>query len=933
MKFSSGFLGSLLTGAGKWELKLTNSTLEFRRDGNQPVSIPYGSIQTIQNTPGLVWSVIVIEAPGNTVHFDGIANAEAQKLVQMLEPKVASGLLETFRQHESTIGHLNNALNRLLTSPHYIAHHDIQTWIATQQATYGNSVQVILQISQNPLFPKNKLSTKTLEQLQQIQDVLSGTSAYLQQRNEAFVHAEIQACKALFDTIESTPLTDEQRHAAVIMEDRNLLVAAAGSGKTSTVVGKVGYALTRKYVSADQILVLAFNNHAAQELQERIQQRLPQQLAGDAVRVKTFHALGLEIIAETEHIKPSVADWSSSNNADGKYRMAEFIDNLQQTDSGFAKDWFLFNALYARPVQDPASFTDQQSWDEYVKETGEYRNGKNGYLTLNGEMVKSQGELAIANWLFMNNVNYTYEKPYKYQTANQQYRQYHPDFYFPDIDCYLEHYALDAKGNPPAAFGKKYMDSMEWKRALHAKHQTQLIETYFAEFVSGKLFTKLKKELNHRGIRLRLRPTQEIEARIRQNQKQLADEITGFMLTFIKHTKSNQITAVTLESQAKQHKHKARATLFVRLITKIMALYETKLAATGSIDFEDMIIRAARYANTGQYQHAYKLILVDEFQDISRARAELVSGLLAHDPACKLFAVGDDWQSIYRFAGSDIGLFTGFPAFFGRTATRYLTQTFRSNQGIADVAASFIQKNPAQMQKTVQAQDKTSHQVIVIRKVDRLDDEPVHLKDCLELIAQQAQASRQQRTVFLLGRYRHQRPAQLGQWQHQFGQHLKLEFRTIHGSKGLQADDVILLGLRRGKIGFPSFISDDPLLELVMPKPEGFPYAEERRLFYVAITRARHKVYLLASRFAPSAFTEELEQTLEILPMLHYQNCVELETEGSEICPQCGKGRVISKKGRYGSFYGCSQFPACRYTRNANENLSLTHQDEAECIA
>jgi DNA helicase-4 len=118
-----------------------------------------------------------------------------------------------------------------------------------------------------------------------------------------------------------------------------------------------------------------------------------------------------------------------------------------------------------------------------------------------------------------------------------------------------------------------------------------------------------------------------------------------------------------------------------------------------------------------------------------------------------------------------------------------------------------------------------------------------------------------------------------------------------------------------------------------MPKPEGFPYAEERRLFYVAITRARHKVYLLASRFAPSAFTEELEQTLEILPMLHYQNCVELEAEGSEICPQCGKGRVISKKGRYGSFYGCSQFPACRYTRNANENLSPTHQDEAECIA
>ena len=180
--------------------------------------------------------------------------------------------------------------------------------------------------------------------------------------------------------------------------------------------------------------------------------------------------------------------------------------NAFEAMPAFAADWVMFRTVCFKPARNPAEFNSLDDWNAFVRATGDYRDGKRGFLTIQGEIVKSQGELAIANWLYVQGVEYEYERPYEYDTADRDHRQYRPDFYFPAIRTYLEHYALDKDGRPPAAFGAKYAESMKWKAELHAEKATALITTTFSDFVSGELFPKLEEELKARGQQFSPRP-------------------------------------------------------------------------------------------------------------------------------------------------------------------------------------------------------------------------------------------------------------------------------------------------------------------------------------------------------------------------------------------------------------------------------------------
>jgi DNA helicase-4 len=570
----------------------------------------------------------------------------------------------------------------------------------------------------------------------------------------------------------------------------------------------------------------------------------------------------------------------------------EAIADLLATDAEFVEAWVRFHALYPDSTVDPGAFDTAQAWHKYVKDHGEYENGVHGFRTLNGYLAGSPTECAIANWLYLNGVEYSIGS-----------WPLHPGIYLPVIDTYIKDQALEAMGRPTVCWRRV---RQAWAR-VQSRKRPRGIETSFSEYVSGALFSKLESELRNRGIEFKPLPTKQALDRIVEVQKRREDP-SRLIQTFIKHARARQMTPSGLKAAAATHSQPARAVLFSRIAGLVMDRYATRLRASGTVDFGDMILKAARYAHDGRYRHPLRLILVDEFQDISQDRTALLLGLLKHAPDAKLFAVGDDWQSIYRFAGSDISLFTGFEAHFGKTAVNYLTQTFRSNQGIAETAARFVQRNSAQMRKQIVATDQTTQDTLVIRRHKRRNHLARYAEACLEEMAQEAVDAGEMRTVYILGRYRRQAPANLTNWKSRYQPALQIEFMTMHGSKGLQAHYVIVIGLRADE--FPSERVDDPLLHLVMPEPEAYPHAEERRLFYVALTRARHRVYLLGSKASPSCFVTELVNgdggsALRIAD----------ELRGAGICPRCCVETLILRSGPHGPFSGCSEFPKCRYTR------------------
>jgi DNA helicase IV len=829
-------------------------------------------------------------------------------------------MLGAITRHAPELQHIAAGMHALLSGPRYVSHRDIESW--QSKISDGALLRRILQSFADSSFPHEELSAKTRAHLELLTDVISGPRDRIKARNARFVADEVVRCRDFFDGVGKTPLTTEQRIASVIFEDRNLLVAAAGSGKTSTIVGKIGYALLTKQYAPDDILVLAFNNDAAGELDERINATHGAQLSeGVRIKAQTFHSFGLEIIAAATGKKPSLANLAEGRGPADNVFVVRLVRHCIRSDAAFLADWVTFRTVCFKPSRDPAEFESLESWNAFVRASGEYRNGQRGFLTLQGEMVKSQGELAIANWLYCQGVEDEYEHPYEYDTADVGHRQYRPDFYFPAIRTYLEHYALDKYGHPPAAFEPKYVESMKWKAQLHAEKATALITTTFGEFVSGELFPRLERKLRARGQPFAQRPITEVLKGLNKLQRA---NFSAFLRTAMKHAKSNEIDEATLLSRADSSPAPFRARVFVRILWKLMLAYEALLRQSGEIDFEDMVIQATKDVENNRYRHNFKLILIDECQDLSQERAKLIKALLTQVPDAKLFAVGDDWQSIYRFAGSDIDVFTRFANHFGVTATNYLTQTFRSNQGISDIAAAFVQKNPSQMRKRVESHDSTREGAVVVRGYSTIEEMNRACRGCLDEIAKLARPE-SRLSVFVLARYRMQRPEAIEEWQAQLPT-LDISFRTAHSSKGLEADYVIVLGLHTGSYAFPSEINDDPLLRLVMPQAESFPNAEERRLFYVAMTRARHGVYLLGSRVSPSAFLKELVKDHRASRKVRFEREADTAVSGDgkmltliETCPECRKGTLRKQSGKFGEFLGCSNYPGCRYTRDVGK--------------
>ncbi|MDG6904618.1 MAG: UvrD-helicase domain-containing protein [Nitrososphaerota archaeon] len=720
---------------------------------------------------------------------------------------------------------------------------------------------------------RRKLDEPMNQEVNYLQSALYD-SEFLSKRNESYVREEVQRNRDYFDKLEKYPLSPLQCQAIVRDESRTLVVAGAGTGKTSTLVGKAAYVLRRGFAKPEEVLLLSYGRDVKDEMLERVEKRV-----GVPLEVSTFHALGMQILTEALGKKPTVSKISEDKAALQKF--IEAVKDDRTKDPSFLRD--LNNFLTHLPSYKTLwDFKTQNEYFQYLK-TQQLRS-------LKGDLVKSHQELEIANFLYLNGVDYEYERPYEYPTANKLHGQYEPDFYLSSYKIYVEHFGVDQYGNTAPSVDKvKYREEMDWKRSLHRKHQTRLVETYSYEAKGGELVVHLEKKLKENGVKLNPIPENKVFERL--NDLGLVTPIAGLLADFLTLYKSNDITMDELRQRARRSENPERTAAFIGVFAQIYVEYQKHLALQGEIDFEDMIMKATEFVRGGKVKRYYRYILVDEFQDISQIRHKLLRAILDQAEYSKLFAVGDDWQSIFRFAGSDLNVMTRFDRYYGESERLFIDESFRFNNKICDFATKFILENPSQIRKQLKTKVVTTQAAISLvytrdpqREVERI------LFDL----------SHESGSVYILGRYHKQKPA-IPQYPN-----LQTSFYTAHKAKGSEADYCIVLGLESGTMGFPCEIVDDPVLGLVTPEAEIFPNAEERRLFYVAITRARRHVYLLADPDKPSTFVTEI-----------LRNGYELQREDGQgeeksECPKCG-GAVVKRKSSNGDFYSCFNYPYCSY--------------------
>lgn len=740
-----------------------------------------------------------------------------------------------------------------------------------------------------PLLWKKYLSDSVIKQIELFVQFYPFNIKDVQEFHEQH---QLKKRGSFFDLVESNPLTNAQRLGVIRSNDRNMVLAAAGTGKTSVMVAKALDLIDRQLVEPSEILVLAYNKAAANELKERLISKAANGNITLATHphISTFHALGRQILREARI--PTEISVFAEDGYKLKQWVTKWIYEYISTDPTRVFDLI---ELTTPPV-DAFDFKSKADYEKYLRD--------NEFRTLGGERVRGYQELQIANFLHINQIEYGYESQYVTKRRLEVGFDYRPDFHLKGTDIYIEHYGVDREGNTrPDIDATGYRKSMQDKRALHQECGTTLIETFHYEWKENSLLTGLKAKLASAGVSCNPMSPHEIFEKLNgQHTLGTWAELMTKALQAIRVERLDRPAILSRFKVAKIH----NAEKYSELLDVLHEGYVAELKRQNAIDFDDMIIRAIAVIEEGSYTPQWKYVLVDEFQDISTARMEFIQSIINKGPTPSLTVVGDDWQSIYRFSGGKLELTTRFEELNGEYSLTKLEKTFRYNNSIANTAGQFVMENPEQYKKEIDTHRKVSEPQVYL-----LDDK-VGIQDgvyqrTLEVVRKirQNEASA---SIAIIARYNYlldeTKPVL---WNEGFKE--KIEFWSFHKSKGLEADYCILIGFFQGKSGFPNENRDDAVIEALLPSLDGFPHSEERRLLYVGITRARHKCYIIADPTAPSDFINEL-----LAPK--YELNIVSETFKKRYrqmfkCPHCESGYLRLIKGKFGNFYSCSTGLGC----------------------
>lgn len=709
--------------------------------------------------------------------------------------------------------------------------------------------------------------------------------------NPEFVNKKKKEYTNLFKR-EKLVLDDDQQTAIITDDKHNLVVAGAGSGKTEVLITRIAYLIKRKSdtIKPNRILALAFQNKAASEMKERLQKRY-----NSDVEIRTFHSLGKKIIEDVHKIKSGEAPKLKPEcSEDWKYQryIQKIFDKEIADNKELQNEIINFMKRYGddQIIKEEADFEKKEEFYNYQRNLN--------YTALDGTKVKSESEREILNFFLMHNlngkkINVIYENPaewMKYKDNNGKEYTPKPDFYFPDFDLYLEHWAIGKNGQVPSWFSgdnptKEYIKTMNIKKEKYKSNNKSLFETSQADFERNNLhkvleerFVKaLKEKQPNEKFNLSIISYTGLVERVWEECKEFVKTISINISKFIVIAKTYRLYPLDVENRLNKEKWSPKQTSFAKIANVIYVKYQKGLEKDNYIDFSDMINLAVDYLKDNKefYKDVYYHILIDEYQDISTQRYELIKELMSKNKNCKLFCVGDDWQSIMGFAGSNLDFFINFDKYFSHPARTDLTKNYRSIKSIVEVGACIIKNNKdGQIKKKTISNSEESKPILIYsskhqKKFFSQYYEQI-AKHCLDTIKEYHTTRNYHYDDFMILLRIANKPKLrnlISEYAQKQGIPISEEadkpncvhIMSVHKSKGLQARVVLILNVDKDIYGFPCELENPDIFQPAIKNNDGLREQEERRLFYVAVTRAKEEVIMYSQKCSESKFITEIK--------------------------------------------------------------------------
>jgi DNA helicase IV len=699
-------------------------------------------------------------------------------------------------------------------------------------------------------------------------------------------------------------LNPKQRQAVKSDAARVLVLAGAGAGKTKTLLQKIMYLITEKGVKPDEIMAITFTKNAADEMVDRLilsvdpdyQLILDDNTLSYAKKrsirliktkeykwigrltVRTFHSLCYSIMKsygakEFDNKFKLLTDNSSDYQSElGRLSAPEtqievlhkmLIHCCEETDFLLKFKRYVIDYMIEKLHIDSRAFIQKHPDGKY-------------FTSLRGDKVRSKSEQYICDWLYRHNIDYIYEPNIQLQDF-----QFNPDFFIPEANIYLEHVSNKS-------------GFMKDKEDQFIKGGKTLVKTYETMTLDTNLFNLALTRI----IKGRISPQHKFDKALSYEEefKGRHKEVRDFLRQVLRILDMYEVDKLSLDqiTQLSIKEPHERVRLFYECCIPIIAKYEKYCIDKSYLDFNQLITKCISLIKSeedikNKLHSQYKYVLVDEFQDVNHVQVDLIKTMM--NPAAQLFCVGDDWQSIYGFRGSNVSYIVEFTKYFKDSKIISLNKNYRSTASIVNAGNEVIKHNKFKLDKEITSINKSKRKIEVYAGTDHVDTVNYLTNEVQELI----KAGYNSEDILILFRR--------SKMFDPYREALKLAKvtvpgKTIHASKGLEARVVFIIGMTEGSGGFPDIWMEDRIFQLIRPSKHGLMIEEERRLFYVAITRAKERLYLITELGNESSFINEIPAELKAVyatPLKHIKDlktcskCKNRIEVGQKFCSNCGE--------------------------------------------